>query len=487
MLRQLLSDSLIYTAPALLSRGLSIFLIPLYTRVLSPADYGSLDLFLVFSSLVSLTLCLEVYQGLARAYIDATTSSKRVLLASSALWFSVGSYLLFSVVMLVNTSIFAEMILAQAGLEWCFRVGIIYIAVNGIFYLIHNQFRWQLRSREYALVSFVHSIATAGLCITFTYFMDFRLLGFLVGMLLGSLSAMLLAVVMLRGTFEFVFCQARLLEMLKFSTPLVLSSISIWASLYIDRLMISYFMSVSEVGIYGIGNRFSSVIGLLMVGFQGALTPLIYANYKNPQTPEQISRIFRAFVFLSIMSLMAIFFFRLELLRVFTTPDFYAAAEVIPYLASAILLNNMYIFFPGVDIARKTTLIIWISLLGCGLNIVLNIILIPPLGLTGAALATLLSCSGALCARIVASGKFYPVPHRWRLLLSSTGASAVISVGAVWLVASLKFDSLITTLIYLAVILGTALLLIGFGMISRDEINSFRHLVYARLGRVPRS
>ena len=68
MLKLFFKDSIIYTIPAILSKGISFLLVPLYTRVLSPGDYGSLELFLIFASIINLTIAFEVTQGVARFF-----------------------------------------------------------------------------------------------------------------------------------------------------------------------------------------------------------------------------------------------------------------------------------------------------------------------------------------------------------------------------------------------------------------------------------
>ena len=87
-----LHDALLYTLLTLPSRGLGIVLSPLYISVLTPGDFGSLDLLTAFSGIVNLTISLEVSQGLARFYSSETDSGRRVSYASTALWFTLGCY-----------------------------------------------------------------------------------------------------------------------------------------------------------------------------------------------------------------------------------------------------------------------------------------------------------------------------------------------------------------------------------------------------------
>ena len=78
MLRNVFRDGLVYGIGHILSRGISVILLPLYTRVLLPREYGIIDIFLVVSGLVSVTVAFEISQGLGRHYSSVTSASDRV-------------------------------------------------------------------------------------------------------------------------------------------------------------------------------------------------------------------------------------------------------------------------------------------------------------------------------------------------------------------------------------------------------------------------
>ena len=161
MLRTFFKDSVIYTLPSIVSKGMTLLLIPLYTRVLSPADYGSLDLLLVFMSIINLTVALEVSQGVARYYSMASEPLNKIEYASTAFWFTLGCYSLFAVIASVNSEQLSSLVMAREGFGNVFQVAILYIWANGLFYLIQNQFRWELRSKRYAIVSILSAVTTA--------------------------------------------------------------------------------------------------------------------------------------------------------------------------------------------------------------------------------------------------------------------------------------------------------------------------------------
>ena len=94
--------------------------------------------------------------------------------------------------------------------------------------------------------------------------------------------------------------------------------------------------------------------------------------------------------------------FSKEILQLFTTPPYYSAWAIIPVLAMASMLSKLYIFAPGLDIEKKTKTIAMNNIVSAIMNILLNILLIPLLGILGSALATLISATLLflpICAR----------------------------------------------------------------------------------------
>ena len=473
MLKRLFKDSVIYTLPSLISRGMSFFLIPLYTKVLTTADYGSFDLFLIFVNIINLTIALEVSQGLARYFTSEDNTNSKVLYASSAFWFTFAVYTVFSVSLLIVHKKLSFIVMGQLNVESAFVLGILYIWSNGLFYLIQNQFRWELRSKEYAVISVIMSVATAFVSVLAAYFLGYGLEGLLFGLLIGNLIGGIFGLWLLRNTFRFRFSLIKLKEMLVFSIPLVFSGVAVWLSLYIDRIMIKHLMTISDVGLYGLGYRVSSIAGLAMVGFQGALTPLIYKHYHEKTTPPQLARIFRYFVTLILLIFILISFFAENILHLIVTEEFYYSYSVIIFLVPAIILSNMYIFAPGMAIAKKTSYFVIVNIIGAILNIILNYVLIPISGIQGAAVATLISYFIVFTIYMILSQKMYYVPHDFKPIIASTLLVSLLA----WFIPLIR-ESFYLLLIYKSIALIFCILLfLLVGLISLKDFKQFRSLL----------
>ena len=88
MLGLFVRDSLIYGIASILSRSLGLLLLPVYTRILNPQDYGVLDLITTAALFINLVIVLEVGQGFARYWHEMPDKKNQIALASTAWWFA---------------------------------------------------------------------------------------------------------------------------------------------------------------------------------------------------------------------------------------------------------------------------------------------------------------------------------------------------------------------------------------------------------------
>lgn len=476
MLRAFLKDSAVYAIPTFVSRGLALLLVPLYTRVLSASDFGALDMLLVFAGLVNLTIALEVSQGLARCYAEEQDPGLKRAYASSAFWFTAICYVLFMLLAWTCSSVLSAWVTGQDDLVSAFQVAVCYIGVNGIFYLLQNQFRWELSSRRYAETSLLSTGVTVAAAVWFVYGLGWGLSGLLWAMTLGPVLGIVYALGRLRHSIGAIFDRRHLWDMLQFSMPLVPAGLAVWGSTYIDRMMINHFLSLHEVGLYGVGFRLSSIVALLVAGVQGALMPLVFAHQREPDTPLQLARIFRIFFACALFLFLALSLLARDILVLMTTPDFYAADILVVYLVPAAMLAQMYVFALGIGIVRKSYLYFWLNLAGMTVNGALGWWLIPVEGITGAALASFVGSACVFVFAMALSQRLYPVPHAWGRMIAAAALAAVLAVLIPWLAPT---DGLRRVFGVLA-LLFLAAVLIALGLVRRDELSQVWREMRAR-------
>lgn len=471
MIGALWRDGAIYAAGSILARGIALLMLPLYTRVLAPADYGALDLIVTCGVLVNLVVPLETAQALARFWNEREAGEPRRRLAGTAWSFTLAGYALFAAITLPLAGPIAHALLGDVRFGGALRAGLAFIAVNGLFLLLQNQFRWELRPRAYAVISVLYALLTMALVAAFALGLGTGLEGVLWAQFAAAALCTLLSLWWLRGTLALVLHRADLAEMLRFSLPLVPAGIAVFASFYINRLMLNALATLDDVGQFGIASRLAGMVTLVLVGIQGALTPLIYAHHHEPETPARLARLFEGFVAVALVACLAIGLFGRELIATFATADYANAAPLLIWLAPAALLAQMYIFAPGIAIAKKTTWQLLITLASAVLGAALNWVLIPIAGPAGAALATLAAAALFFGAWLVASQKLYPLPLRGGALLAATVLFVLVALAVPQIDAALGAGP-VSWVAKLAVLLAIALAMFPLGLLRAQSLRS---------------
>jgi len=417
MIKTFFKNSFIYTIGNILTRGISIILLPIYTRYLTPAQYGIIDLFSIIASIISLTVALEISQAIARYYQDVETRYEKTAYTSTAFLFTIFMYLLYIIVSLTFADQLTVWILDDINKKNIFLLATFAISTSGVFYFTQNQLKWQIQPKDSVIVSIVNMLVMAIVTLYFLLFKHYQVESIFIGQIVGNILAIFIGIYYAKESYKIIFIYKYLKNMLHYSFPLIFSSISVFISLYIDRIMIKEFLDFNELGIYGIAYRFASVVGIIMIGFQQSLTPLIFKHYKEKDTPQKISQIFNIFIIFSLIIYLGSILFSKEVVELLTTPEYYKSSDIIPFLVLVILLSNMYIFFPGLSIVNKTKLLAILNLFGAIINTILNYYLVQIYGLLGIVYATLMGAFLVLVARVFLSNKYYPLPYVWKKII----------------------------------------------------------------------
>jgi O-antigen/teichoic acid export membrane protein len=484
VLKRFLNDAAVYGVAAILSRGIAFILLPLYTHRLAPADFGTADLFAVLTSLANVTVALEISQAVARFQADAQTTEERAAVASTALWFTVGCYAVLSVAVAAAAGPVSVALLGAPARPELVRLALATAVAYGFFYLLQNQLRWDLRPRAYAVASVALTGVTVGASLVLVMIYELGVRGVLMAQLAGNAAGVGIAFAFARRSYRFAFDWSQCRRMLAFSLPLVPSSVAVFVALYVDRLALKQLTTLADVGLFGVGYRLASAVGLVLVGFQSALTPLVYAHHAEPDTPAQLARIFRLFAAIALAACAGVAVFAPEIVALVSRPSYYAAAAVVPLLAPAVLLAQMYVFAPGLALAKRTRRVAALNLGGAALNSGLNFALIPLLGIRGAAVATLVGAAATFAGYMVMSQRLYPVPHRWARLAASTAAVAAAAAVA----ARLGAGTPAAVAAKLALLAATAVVFVRVRLVEPAELRRVGRALRARgrPSRVPR-
>jgi len=475
MLRDLAKSTALYGAGQLLARAFTFALLPILARAFTPSEMGIVDLVQVVAACAAVTLALEVAQGVGLFWLEARSEEARRAYVSTALSFTLCVNIGFAVLAGLFSLPIGSWLFGPEGHSGVFAVGCWAIAAGSVSTLLLVLLRFQGRPMAYILVSIASAGTTGAATAIFVAGLGWGPMGFVWGLFCGNGVGSALSLIFARAALRPVFHMERWKEMLKFSLPLVPSSVAVVACLYLDRLLLREFRTMDELGVYAVAVRVASIAGLTFSGFQSSLTPLLVERYRNPDTAEQIARVFRWFMVLAVVVFLGLSIFAFEWVYLLATDRYLAAAPLVPLLVAGAVCSNLYLFAPGPLIARRTGLIAMINGGTAILNVGLNLYLIPRIGILGASIAAAATACANGIASFALSQVYYPVPHRWSRVV-------IVSASAGSLVAALHWGELGAFAGFWAVIAKAGIVLAGSGaaaflLLGRNELRSAMRLL----------
>lgn len=393
MLRDLLKDGGLYTLANLLTKGIGLLLIPFYTTYFSTAEYGARDILMVFGLFAGNIFSLQLNQGLARYVGEPTLDpvTKKVY-ASTATISVLVLFTIFSIICFLFSSQIADLLSSSYQISIrTFRIAAAAIVFNNIFYFLNVYLRFLRQSKTVSSLSFAHAIVGVVLMFFFVFYFDLGIDSIFLPFVIIVPLLIAVQLFLLKSHLVFSFKGKYLKALLKYSIPMLGGALSLVTMNFTDRIFINEILGADSLGIYSLGSQFSSIIGVVIVGFSAAMGPIILEKHNRASTRKELERFFILFIGLGSAGALALSLFSPELTQIFTNQNYQSAYTVMPMLFFTVLFTGLHMFSPGMAIHMKTKTIALLTILFAALNIALNYYFVPAWGIVGAASSTLIA------------------------------------------------------------------------------------------------
>jgi O-antigen/teichoic acid export membrane protein len=476
MFRQLVrlsKHSVIYGLGVAIGQLVGFFLIPVYTRYLTPADYGRLEIFQTTLSILGIIFVMGLTTALFRSYFNYDDEEKRKTVVGTAFLFLTGTSLVLLLILMALASDFSTLFFGSADYTFYFRVIFLTLFFNVGIVIAFSVFRAREESKKYAIFAVIQFLVTAVLSILFVVVLDKGVLGILEG---GLIAAFLLYFILLRNTIKNAkpgLSIAELKEMLSFGLPLVPASLAAWIMTMADRYFLQFLSTSQELGLYSLGYKFGMIVQALIVGpFTLAWAPFLFSVAKEKNARDIYSSVLTYFALVAMAVALVLSVLSKEILEVVAAPAFYGAYKVIPLIALSYALYGCYfIVAVGINLENKTKYLAFIVGAGAAVNLGLNYLLIPSYGMMGAAVATVISNLLLPIGSYLVSKRYYPIKYEWGRVGKIFLAAGLVYAGSLFI----KNDSAaIAGLLKLASLLGFPLLLFAFRFFKPEETQKVR-------------
>ena len=223
----------------------------------------------------------------------------------------------------------------------------------------------------------------------------------------------------LRGAFD----RALWSKMIAYASPLIIVSLAGIANEMFSRSMLKYLLpgtpqeNLGQVGIFGANYKLAALITLFTQAYRYAAEPFFFRHAADTDAMRTQAQVTKWFTITSAAGMLAILLF-LDIVKHFIAPKYWGGLHVVPVLLAANLLLGVYYNFSiWYRLKDRTALGAWISVIGALITIILNIILIPSYGYTGASWVTLVCYLFMSAATWYTGQKHYPVPYEMGRML----------------------------------------------------------------------
>jgi O-antigen/teichoic acid export membrane protein len=430
-LGKIVRNTSVYGIGLLLTRAIGLFLLPIYTRLLTPADYGILELL----DLMTFVLGLVIMSGLQGAvlkyyYAETDPKERREYISTAFEYVSLTGLFVLGIVFLAARPIGA-LLFHQPGFENFVRItaGTLFCSLIFELALIYT------RTKQDAVTATRWTVIKLLISVTFGIIL---IVGFRYGVW-GLLWANLIAtgvfaayagyrVIAEVGT-RFSFTKLKLL--LAFGAPIIFNSASLFVLNFSDRFFLQRYDNLAEVGVYGLAYKIGMLVStFLNVAFGMSWQPHAFEMSGKEGAKQSYARTASLYALAACSFTLVLVIGAEPAVKVMTPPQYWGAVVLVPIIAIAYVVDGLKtIFNTGILIANRPGLVGTLGVVTAVVNVTLNMTLIPRYGARGAAAATFFSFLTLSVLAFVLSQFVHPVRYEYgRLCGLFAGFAAAVAL-----------------------------------------------------------
>ena len=463
-LRRLATTGAAYTAASIVSKVIAVALLPLYTRYLTPADYGAAEVMFAAIVAVSIVVRLGTIEALLRFYYKDDEDPARVVSTSFAalFWLATAAAL----VALPFAKPISEALLDESAPDLA-RIAIGGLWVSTMFEFLLTLFRLEERARAFFVTTLLSVLTAIGLTVILVIGKGEGARGLLLGSYISGAAFVLGLIFLHRRRLSLRIDRPLLRRLMRFGLPTMPAELSLYLLNFVDRIILVRSAGLAEAGLYSLAVKFAQGINVIVRGFQLAWPPLAYSIRDDGEARRTYALVVTLFTAGCAFVVTGMWLLSRWIVRALAAPEFFGAYKAIGLIATGVLLYALYMVLV-VILGRtgRTEFNFPAAIAALVTNVALNLALVPSLGIVGAGLALVASYLVVLALMYVFTQRLFPVPYEWGRLLRVLLVSAVLVGGGEALLPTEGFTGLAARTV---VWLGYPLALLATGFFTPGE------------------
>jgi O-antigen/teichoic acid export membrane protein len=427
-LRRLATTGAAYTASSVASKLIAVFLLPIYTAYLTPADYGAAEVMFASVVVASIVIRLGVIEAILRFYYLAGERPERVVATgfASLFWTSTAA----AVIALGFAGPLSELLLDQSD-PALGRIAVLGVWTLTLWEYVMTLYRLDERARAYFAVTVANVLVTIPVTVWLVVAEDEGAEGLLLGSFATGAAFLAWRIWQERRRLSLAPDLGLLRRMLRFGLPTMPAELTLYSLNFIDRILIVRLAGLAEAGLYALAIKFAQGMNVIARGFQLAFPPLAYSIADDEEARRAYSLVVTWFAAVCAFGVAGLWLLSRQIVDLLAAPEFFESHEAIGLLATGVSLYALYLVLV-VILGRtgRTEFSFPATIAGTVANVVLNLVLIPPLGIVGAGIALAASYLVVVVIMYALTQRLFPVPYEWgRLALLLAVTAAVVTAG----------------------------------------------------------
>jgi O-antigen/teichoic acid export membrane protein len=413
----------------------SFLLLPVYTIVLSPTEYGAIALLLIVEQVVRVVNRWGIDASFMRFYYDCPDVAARRRLASTIFIFLAVASGALTAAGLAAAPYIARPMFGGDDFTAAFRIVLVTTVFGSVSFLPFHVLRIEGRARTFVALTFANNLATLLVKLLLVVVLRKGVIGVVLADLIVAVGLALALLPRYAALIRPVFSARVLKECLWFGLPRVPHSFAHQVIAVADRFTLSRFAPLQQLGVYNVGASLGLGLKLFLSAFETAWAPFYFREMNAPdarQTFRTMTTYAFGFLALLVAGLAAVSH---DLVRLMTMPRFYGASGIVPWIGLGVGLQGIYLLTSiGLNITKRTAYYPVATGAATAAAIGASLLLVPRYGAMGAAWSNVIAYGVLAVVGMALSQRFYPIayewPRIWRLV-----AAALLSVFAARLVA----------------------------------------------------
>lgn len=443
--KELTKNTVILTIGKLCTQFISFLLLPLYTALLSPQEYGSVDLFNTYCTLLLPIFNWQLDSAMFRFLLDCRNQPGR-------------QKQIFTTIL--NTNIFQTVLyllffaIAYNHMTSGYRIYLAFDVVLNIFLSSLLQFARGIgQITHYTIASFISAVSMVGINVLLIAVLRFGAEGMYFATVAAKFITVLYLILALNAKGYYRWCKfdrKLFKEIMKYSIPLIPNQFSWWVIGVSDRVIISSLLGMPANGIYSVANKFSGLFITFYNIFNLSWTESVSLHLHDEDEEIFLTDMINTIFFFFASACFGLIAMMPFIFPVMINSQYQDAYKQIPILMIAVLFQVLVGLYSAVYVAsRKTKEIAKTSFWAAFVNITLNILLISKVGLYAASLSTLAAYLTMGIYRYFHVKQFVNVPIRKASVLSAILIGGITIASYYWGNRIMKITALLIVCIHL--------------------------------------